>query len=102
MCLSRAFHSTLPLSYPGTPCPNDPKPASRASMVFFVLGVLRAGHTTACVPLGPRGNHKRWLSKEVWMKVGFVGWSMHMDIFEVPYTTRKSCKWEEKGSGPWN
>lgn len=71
-------------------------------MVFFVLGVLRAGHATACAPLGPRGDHIRWLSKEVWMKVGFVGWSMYMDIFEAPYTARKSCKGEEKGSGPWN
>ena len=32
------------------------------------------------------------------MRVGFVDCSMHMDVFEAPYISRKSCKWEE---GQW-
>lgn len=52
-----------------------------------------------CAPLGPRGVITGWLSGEVQMKVGFVSWSMYMNVFKAPYITRKSSEWEEKVAG---
>lgn len=40
-----------------------------------------------------------WLYGKVQIKVDFVGWSMHMNVFKAPYIARKSSEWEKKVVG---